>query len=593
MCEWAYECEDWAMKGCTNMLTPPLPRVFGVILYLFRMLRSKDGSVSTMARFQGAPNAWIKQVLGTSALAEIAGETTTTDSTCESQPVKQNVDTRDKTGSISKRCKYDEKYIEMGFTWTGADEYPQPQCVLCGEVLSNNSLKPSLLRRHLETKHEHHKDKPPEFFKQMRAQIMASKKVLRSAAAADNIKALEASYLVSYRVAKSGKPHTIAEELMLPAAADMVSTMLGEKAQKLIQLVPLSNNTVSHRIDDMANDVLTQLVNHVISSQYFALQLDESTDMVGLAHLLVYVWYIYKGAIQEDILFCQSLPIRTTAEEIFQLLDSFINQHDIVWSKCIGSCTDGAKSMTGRHSGVVTRIRAVAPNAMWVHCSIHREALAAKSMPTNLKEVLDNAVKMVNFIKARPLNSRIFSALCNEMGSEHINLLLHMEVRWLSQGKVLARFFELHSEVKVFFTDHPFPLSHCLHDTAWLSRLGYLSDIFSRLNELNLRLQGLIPMPQDLSIKEQENLLDISTDGGLKIEFQQKQLAEFWIQMRAKFPELSDRAVKMQGKMSRGSSSMDIFMEAAIMELPGDLRLQHPCLASDSTHKADKMYIGS
>ncbi|XP_064420082.1 zinc finger BED domain-containing protein 5-like [Latimeria chalumnae] len=562
----------------------------------------------------------------TSALAEIAGETTTTDSTCESQPVKRNVDTRDKTGSIKrykgyiKRRKYDEKYIEMGFTWTGAGEYPQPQCVLCGEVLSNNSLKPSLLCRHLETKHEQHKDKPPEFFKRTWAQLMASKKVLHSAAADDNIKALEASYLVSYRVAKSGKPHTIAEELLLPAAADIVSTMLGEKAQKLIQLVPLSNNTVSRRIDDMANDVLTQLVNRVISSQYFALQLDESTDVAGLAHLLVYVRYIYEGAIQEDILFCQSLPTRTTAEEIFRLLDSFINQHDIVWSKCIGICTDGAKSMTGRHSGVVTRIRAVAPNAMWVHCSIYREALAAKSMPTNLKEVLDNAVKMVNFIKARPLNSRIFSSLCNEMGSEHVNLLLHTEVQWLSRGKVLAHFFELHSEVKVFFTDHPFPLSHCLHDTAWLSRLGYLSDIFSRLNELNLGLQGLsatifnvqdkiesmikklefwahfveennteifpnmheflttnelqlqdsvkgdikqhltelarqlheyfpsmgnanswvrypftnfsaVPMPQDLSIKEQENLLDISTDGGLKIKFQQKQLAEIWIQM--------------------------------------------------------------
>lgn len=114
-----------------------------------------------------------------------------------------------------------------------------------------------------------------------------------------------------------------------------------------------------------------------------------------------------------------------------------------------------AGTVSDRHSGVVTRIRAVAPNAMWVHCSIHREALAAKSMPTNLKEVLDNAMKMVNFIKIQPLNSRIFSALCNEMGSEHVNVLLHMEVRWLSRGKVLARFFELHSEVKVFFTDHP------------------------------------------------------------------------------------------------------------------------------------------
>jgi hypothetical protein len=35
--------------------------------------------------------------------------------------------------------------------------------------------------------------------------------------------------------------------------------------------------------------------------------MDESTDMAGLAQLLVYVWYIYGGSIKEDILFCKPL----------------------------------------------------------------------------------------------------------------------------------------------------------------------------------------------------------------------------------------------------------------------------------------------
>ena len=87
-------------------------------------------------------------------------------------------------------------------------------------------------------------------------------------------------------------------------------------------------------------------------------------------------------------------------------------------------CADGAKAMTGRHSGVVTRVQAVAPNSTRVHCSIHREALAAKGMPDSLKNVLDTTVKMVNYVKARPLNSYVFSALCNYMGSEHVTLLL-------------------------------------------------------------------------------------------------------------------------------------------------------------------------
>ena len=42
------------------------------------------------------------------------------------------------------------------------------------------------------------------------------------------------SYMVSYRVARTGKPHTIVEDFIIPAAADMAGTMLGEKAKKTI-----------------------------------------------------------------------------------------------------------------------------------------------------------------------------------------------------------------------------------------------------------------------------------------------------------------------------------------------------------------------
>ena len=57
--------------------------------------------------------------------------------------------------------------------------------------------------------------------------------------------------------------------------------------------------------------------------------------------------------------------------------------------------------MTGRHSGVVTRVQAVAPDDTWVHCSIHREVLAAKGMPDSMKGMLDTTVKMVNFVQSK------------------------------------------------------------------------------------------------------------------------------------------------------------------------------------------------
>jgi hypothetical protein len=112
-------------------------------------------------------------------------------------------------------------------------------------------------------------------------------------------------------------------------------------------------------------------------------------------------------------------------------------------------------------------------------------------MPDSLKYVLDTTVKMFNFIKARALNSCVFSTLCIDMGCDHVTLLQHTEVHWLSRGKVLTRFFKLRDELKVFFTDHNFLLSDCLHDNEFLTQLAYLGDVFSRLNDLNLGLQGL------------------------------------------------------------------------------------------------------
>ena len=58
----------------------------------------------------------------------------------------------DKNVGPSKRRKYDENYIDLGFTYIGSSAFPQPQCVICAKVLSHNSMKHSLLRRHLETK---------------------------------------------------------------------------------------------------------------------------------------------------------------------------------------------------------------------------------------------------------------------------------------------------------------------------------------------------------------------------------------------------------------------------------------------------------
>jgi hypothetical protein len=151
----------------------------------------------------------------------------------------------------------------------------------------------------------------------------------------------------------------------------------------------------------------------VKKSQYYGLQLDESMDVANLAILLIFMRYINEdaGNAKKELMFCRPLKERNTGEDIFNLTNAYFAEHEIDWSRCIGICTDEATSMTGKHAGFEARTKEVATNVSWTHCCIHRQALASKRMPHGLNEVLDNAVKIVNFMKLRPINSRIFQAL--------------------------------------------------------------------------------------------------------------------------------------------------------------------------------------
>ena len=64
-----------------------------------------------------------------------------------------------------RKRKYVEDYINFGFTSIISAGKEKPQCVVCSEVLSEESMKPNKLRRHLESKHPKLKNKSPEFFK--------------------------------------------------------------------------------------------------------------------------------------------------------------------------------------------------------------------------------------------------------------------------------------------------------------------------------------------------------------------------------------------------------------------------------------------
>lgn len=76
---------------------------------------------------------------------------------CEAtQPVKKKV------------RQYSAEYLTFGFTEfqsSSESAETQPQCVICGKVLTNDSMKPSKLQNHFKTKHSEFQQRNVDFFK--------------------------------------------------------------------------------------------------------------------------------------------------------------------------------------------------------------------------------------------------------------------------------------------------------------------------------------------------------------------------------------------------------------------------------------------
>ena len=217
----------------------------------------------------------------------------------------------------------------------------------------------------------------------------------------------------------------------------------------------------------------------------------------------------------------------------------------------------------GSRSGFTKKVKELAPKARGTHCFINRYALASKTLPSALKNILDLVVKIVNFIKAGSLNTHQFKELCKDMKAMHKILLFHTAVHWLSKGNVLNRVFEMKNEIKLFLEFKNKEFLSYFNDNNWITSLAYLADIFEKLNILNLKLQGkntnIIQLRDNLKafVKKLQNWRQKVVDGNIamfdrlssyKIKQQLKTLIIGHLQsmeyeFQHYFPELKEEAI--------------------------------------------------
>ena len=111
--------------------------------------------------------------------------------------------------------------------------------------------------------------------------------------------------------------------------------------------------------------------------------------------------FVKENPIVDEFLFCQEMKERTRAKDIFNLVNAFLCENSKAWNKVRLVCTDGAPAIIGHQSGFVALVKQVALHIASNHCTIHKYALACKTLHLELKSVVDSVVKAVNFIRGK------------------------------------------------------------------------------------------------------------------------------------------------------------------------------------------------
>ena len=228
----------------------------------------------------------------------------------------------------------------------------------------------------METRHSDNKNKNKSFLERKLEILSKTRSIFVKKYRTENENLTEASYRAPYHISLHGETHIIGEFLVRPTLKDVVSSIFDEKSAEAVESISLSDNTMSCRIDDIAENIENELISLLYACDAYVLQMNESTDVDGLAILFVFDRYNLKNV--NNLLFCKSLILHTTGKYIFHCIDNYVAKHGIDWIKCISVCTDGAKVMTGKLSGVVTRIKNATKSCISNHCILHRYALVTK-----------------------------------------------------------------------------------------------------------------------------------------------------------------------------------------------------------------------
>ena len=379
----------------------------------------------------------------------------------------------------------------------------KPTCLICQARVSD--YKDYNMKRHYDSRHNNYNDYSGQCRLDKIAKLKSTLMALSSFFAnkvTETEKIVQASYAICEHLAKQMKPFTDGE--LIKQCMLIGAQYTCPEQRSTFSKISLSRTTVADHISELAADIKEQSKECSEHFDYFSIAVDESTDASNTAQLAIFVRGINSDLVISER-FIQLIPLKgtTTGQDIFNAVLVCLKGNNLDLSKLVSVTTDGAPAMVGSRKGFVSLLEkhiiseGYGDKLIKLHCIIHQEALCAVTL--HMEEVMKVAVKIVNYIKSNALNHRQFKEFLLEEDASYSDLAYYCDVRWLSRGKMLERFYGLLTEfIKFLELKNQMAKFPELKDPEWVSKLAFLVDMTSELNQLNLKLQGPNQLVTDL-----------------------------------------------------------------------------------------------
>ena len=116
--------------------------------------------------------------------------------------------------------------------------------------------------------------------------------------------------------------------------------------------------------------ILDEIIRRVKEAELYAIIADETPDLSRTEQLSILVRYVWNGVVEERLLAVEPME-ETTAEALFHTINQKLQQCGIEVANMRGQCYDGASNMSGVHTDLQARIKALSPSALYTHCYAH------------------------------------------------------------------------------------------------------------------------------------------------------------------------------------------------------------------------------